>query len=123
MLKLVGYVLPQIGLSKTFISYHVIAMMISVSLFEIIGNISNMIADFEGDRDIDFRLTLPISSRLVFISKIISLCIKCDFLKPRPLFHLFLCFETHITIFITNKCVNTSIQYTVPGFELTTFKT
>jgi hypothetical protein len=68
---LIGYVLPQIGLSKTFISYHVIAMMISVSLFEIIGNISNMIADFEGDRDIDFRLTLPISSRLVFVSKII----------------------------------------------------
>ena len=68
---LIGYVLPQIGLSKAFVAYHVIAMMISVSLFEIIGNISNMIADFEGDRDIDFRLTLPISSRLVFVSKII----------------------------------------------------
>ena len=39
----------------------------------------------------------------------------------RLLFDLFLCFQTHITIFSTNKCEKMSIQFTVLGFELTTF--
>jgi hypothetical protein len=73
---LIGYVLPLIGLNKHFVAYHVVAMMISVSLFEVTGNISNLVSDFEGDRDIDFRLTLPTSSWLVFISKIIFYAIN-----------------------------------------------
>ena len=38
-------------------------------------------------------------------------------------FHLFSSFQTHITIFTTNKCEKMSIQFMVPGFELTTFGT
>ena len=38
-------------------------------------------------------------------------------------FHLFLPFQTHITIFTTNNCEKMSIQYMVPGFELTAFGT
>ena len=33
--------------------------------------------------------------------------------QPRPLFHLFLSFQTHITMFTTNKCEKMSIQYKV----------
>ena len=40
---------------------------------------------------------------------------------PRPLFRLFESFQTNITIFTTNKCEKMSIQYMLPGFELTTF--
>ena len=43
--------------------------------------------------------------------------------QPRPLFHLFSSFQTHISIFAANKCEKMSIQYTVPGFKLTTFGT
>ena len=39
----------------------------------------------------------------------------------RPLFHLLSSFRTQITKFTANKCEKMSIQYTVPGFELTTF--
>ena len=39
----------------------------------------------------------------------------------RPLIHLCSSFQTHITIFTTSKYEKMSIQYTVPGFELTTF--
>ena len=49
-----------------------------------------------------------------------------SFLKngpTRPLFHLFSSFQTHITIFTTNKCENMFIQYPVLGFEPTTFWT
>ena len=41
---------------------------------------------------------------------------------PRPLFHLFSSFQTSVTIFTTNNCEK-SIQYTVLGFEPTTFGT
>ena len=43
--------------------------------------------------------------------------------QTRPLFHLFSSFQTHIKIFTVNKCEKMSIQYTEPGFELTTFGT
>ena len=43
--------------------------------------------------------------------------------QSQSLFNLFSSFQTHITIFSTNFCENMSIQYTVLGFELTTFVT
>ena len=42
--------------------------------------------------------------------------------QPRPLFNLFSFFQTHYNFYI-KKCVKTTNQYTVPGFELTTFGT
>ena len=38
----------------------------------------------------------------------------------RPLFRLFSSFQTHIAKFTTKRYVKMRIQYTVPGFELTT---
>ena len=43
--------------------------------------------------------------------------------NPGLFFYLFSSFQTHITIFTTNKCEKMSIHYTVLGFELTTFGT
>ena len=40
---------------------------------------------------------------------------------PRPLFNLFLYFQTNITIFTTNKCEKMSMQYMVMGYKPTTF--
>ena len=59
--------------------------------------------------------------RVIFSSR----CTILLFLKgqTRPLFHLFWSFQTHITIIATNKCEKMSIQYTLLGFELTTFGT
>ena len=48
-----------------------------------------------------------------------------SFLKNGPTpasFSLFSSFQTHITIFTTHECEKMSIQYTVPGFELTTLE-
>ena len=42
--------------------------------------------------------------------------------RPRPLFCLFSSFQTQIKFFATNKREKMSIQYMVPGFELTTFR-
>ena len=44
--------------------------------------------------------------------------------QPRPLFYLFLSFQTHITILHQFKEKNVmTIQYTALGFELITFET
>ena len=43
--------------------------------------------------------------------------------KSWPLFNLFSSFQTNITIFTTNIWEKMSIQYTVLGFETTTFRT
>ena len=43
--------------------------------------------------------------------------------QTQPLFIYFRSLQTHIAISTTNKCEIMSIQYTVPGFELTTFGT
>lgn len=39
--------------------------------------------------------------------------------QPRPPFHLFLAFSNDRRIFTSNKCDKWSLQYAVPGFELT----
>ena len=56
-----------------------------------------------------------------------DVCIWCVFYlkngSSRPLFGLFSSFQTNITFFTTNICEKMSIQYTVLGFEHTTFKT
>ena len=51
-------------------------------------------------------------------------CVTCFFKWANPglFFNSFSSFQTHITNFTTNMYVKRfSIQYTVPGFELTTF--
>ena len=40
---------------------------------------------------------------------------------PASFSFIFWSFQTNITIFTTNICEKISIQYTVPGFEPTTF--
>ena len=55
------------------------------------------------------------------IFKVYLVFFKLD--QPWPLFHLFSSFQTRIINIFTTKNVNNvmSIQYPVPGFELTTF--
>ena len=79
---------------------------------------------------------IPFLSSVIFCPKILieSMSIsQADFFyRPalanffkgplRPLFRLFLCFQTNITILTANKCEKMSIQYTVLGFEPTTFR-
>ena len=50
-------------------------------------------------------------------------CGKLFFYISPASFHLFSSFQTHTTIFITNKCEKMFIQYMVLGFKLTTFGT
>jgi ABC-2 type transport system permease protein len=67
-----GYFLPSYGLASDYGSFLLVGVIAGFGFFEVIGKVSMMIADMEGDRTILYTLTLPIPSRLVFVYLAIS---------------------------------------------------
>jgi len=62
-----GYLLPSYGLPSNYGAFFLIGLIAAYGFFEVIGRVSLMIADMEGDRTILYTLTLPIPSWLVFV--------------------------------------------------------
>ncbi len=62
---IMGYVMPAFGLSADYGSFQLAGLIASAGLFELFSSVMKMVSDFEGDRVIDYHLTLPIPSRLV----------------------------------------------------------
>lgn len=62
-----GYFLPSYGLKTDYGPFLLIGVIAGFGFFEVIGKVSTMIADLEGDRTILYTLTLPIPSWLVFV--------------------------------------------------------
>ncbi len=71
-LILFGYFLPTYGLSSNFGAFILVGVIGGFGFFEIIGKVSQMIADLEGDRTILHLLSLPIPSWMVFVYYAIS---------------------------------------------------
>lgn len=67
-----GYFLPSYGLSANYGPFILIGAIAGFGFFEVIGRVSMLIADMEGDRTILYTLTLPIPSWLVFVYIAIS---------------------------------------------------
>jgi ABC-type polysaccharide/polyol phosphate export permease len=64
-----GYIMPFFGLSRDFGVFQLAGVIASVGLFELYANVVDLVSDFEGDRVINYSLTLPIPSWLAIISK------------------------------------------------------
>ncbi len=62
-----SYFLPSYGLSADYGPFILIGAIAGFAFFEVIGKVSIMIADMEGDKTILYTLTLPIPSWLVFV--------------------------------------------------------
>jgi len=62
-----GYFLPSYGLKSDYGPFLLIGVIAGFGFFDVIGKVSLMIADMEGDRTILYTLTLPIPSWLVFV--------------------------------------------------------
>lgn len=63
-----GYIMPAFGLTN-FGVFQFGGLLAAVGIFEAYSNIVELISDFEGDRIINYSLTLPIPSWLAIISK------------------------------------------------------
>lgn len=82
-ISIFGYFLPSYGLNADYGPFLLIGVIAGFGFFEVIGKVSVMIADMEGDRTILYTLTLPIPSWMVFVylavswgilSSLLSLC-------------------------------------------------
>lgn len=68
----VAYILPYFGLSNTFAVIQFCGMIALVGLWQLFGNCVTLISDFQGNKSINYYLTLPVSCTVVFLSKIIA---------------------------------------------------
>jgi ABC-2 type transport system permease protein len=64
-----GYVMQHFGLAHDFGPFQFAGVLAAIGLFELYGNAVELVSDFEGDRVINYNLTLPIPSWLAIIAK------------------------------------------------------
>jgi ABC-2 type transport system permease protein len=65
-----GYLMQAFGLAKDFGPFQLGGILASVGLFELYGNAVTIVSDIEGDRTIDYYLTLPTSAFTVLASSV-----------------------------------------------------
>ena len=61
-----AYFMPSEGLSFSYGPFLLIGCIASFGLFEVVGKVSLLMADIDGERNINYSLTLPITSRALF---------------------------------------------------------
>ena len=71
MILVFAYIMPSFGLSADYGGFMVASLCSSAGLGPSIGYIAEMVADFEGNRIIDYTITLPMPSWLVFVRLVI----------------------------------------------------
>jgi len=65
------YIWPKVGMSEGFGVFMALGTLVSCSFWDSWGVSAQFVSDLEGSREIDYYLTLPISSRLFFIKQIV----------------------------------------------------
>jgi len=70
-LIVMGYLLPELGTGVGYGSFMVAGSCASIGLFEVFPSVMELVSDFEGERVIDYYLTLPIPSWLVLLRSMI----------------------------------------------------
>lgn len=66
-----SYIMPYFGLSNEFGVFQLGGVIAATGLFELYASVIELVSDFEGNREINFSLTLPIPSWLALLSKAI----------------------------------------------------
>jgi len=62
-----AHVLQKLGLQQNYGELMIAGVMVSAAWFQMIPHIFNNVADFFGERHIDYHLTLPLSNYFIFI--------------------------------------------------------
>ncbi len=69
-LVIMGYIMQSFGLAADYGCFQLASIVGTVGLFEIYGNVTRNVIDFEGDRTISYYLTLPGTPAVVFGSTV-----------------------------------------------------
>jgi len=64
-----GYIMPYFGLAQDFGPFQLGGVIAATGLFELYTNVFELTADLQGDRVINYGLTLPIPSWMALMSK------------------------------------------------------
>lgn len=67
-LVIMGHVMQAFGLSGNFGIFQLAGVIATAGLFEMYGNVAMTIMDFEGDRSIEYYLTLPTTPSVILAS-------------------------------------------------------
>lgn len=67
-----AYIMPTFGLTIEYGGFMLASILACSGLFEVTPSVSQIISDLEGDRVIDYKLTLPVPSWLIFIESLIN---------------------------------------------------
>lgn len=71
-----AYVLTGAGLSYAFGPFYFVGLIPTISILRVMAESSSMLSDFEGERFIDYELTLPLKVNIIFLRKIFLLSLK-----------------------------------------------
>lgn len=68
-LVIMAYVMPFFGLAADYGIFQLAGLIAAAGLFELYGNVVDLVSDFQGDRIINYAFTLPIPSWAAILSK------------------------------------------------------
>jgi len=92
LIVIFAYVYPSIGMTQQFGVFMAVGAIVSCCFWDIWSTTTTFVSDIEGNKTIDYFLTLPIPNFLVLIKQIISYALKAGIpsLIILPLGKLFL---------------------------------
>jgi len=67
VVAITGYIMPAFGLSVEFGAFQAVGVVVSMSGFEVYPQLANFISDIDGDRHVNYLLTLPIPGWLLLV--------------------------------------------------------
>jgi len=80
MTMVFAYIMPSFGLTKSFGAFMIASMCSTAGLFQAFSYVAEMVADFDGDKIINYYFTLPIPSWTIFVRLVIYYTITFTFL-------------------------------------------
>lgn len=75
------HIMPQIGLSEAYGAFFAVSMIVSVAFWDSWNTATQFIADLDGNRTIEYYLTLPLPATLYFIEQICFIAIRSSALS------------------------------------------
>ena len=102
-----AYVFPAIGMQQTFGPFMAVTSIVSCSFWDIWATSTIFISDMEGNKTINYFLTLPIPHYFVFIKQILGYALKAGIpsLVILPLGKIFLWKQLDLTHFSVPKFI------------------
>jgi len=77
-----GYILPAFGMEESYGSFLMIGAMATTYFYLSIGFASELVSDFDGERFIDFQVTLPMPSyKMLIMQRVVSFALQATALS------------------------------------------